>query len=314
MVNDMRSQCPPVAIFGFNRPDCLIQVFERVRMARPKQLFLVLDAPRLKHPDDIHQWESCKKIFEMVDWDCEVHRNFATENLGCRWRMTTGISWVFEHVDRALLLEDDCVPHSDFFRFCGELLERYKDDMRIGMIAGHIAHLERIPCDTSYYFDRFNAIWGWATWRRSWESFDKAMDSWPQFKQKGNLKTALGSNHLTKVVTEIFDDVYVGKRDSWATAWFYSCIHQNLLCIHPAVNLITNVGVVGAHNSGRTRIHFIPSNGISFPLIHPTEVVPSFSDEKAMQRYYSRPSFWKRVVWFAYRTLKKFVIVDMCKK
>ena len=293
-----------VAIFGFNRPDCLAQVFERVKTVKPQKLFLVLDAPRANRMDDIPKVDACKCLLEEVDWDCEVLRNYATENMGCRWRMTTGISWVFEHVDRAILLEDDCVPHIDFFRFCTELLERYKDDMRVGMIAGMLAHFEKTSHTPSYYFDRFNTSCGWATWRRAWETFDKTMESWPRFKQTGNLKSVLGSDNLTKMFMEFFDNVRAGA-NTWATAWFYSCIRQNFLCIHPSVNLITNVGVEGAHNSGRSQIHFIPSDGIVFPLIHPQDVIPSYRDEEAMRRRYGRPSVLKRIGAKIYRMFRQ---------
>ena len=72
----MNSPCPPVMICGFNRPDCLKQVFDRVREAKPTQLFLVLDAPRDEHPEDVEKVAECKKIFEKIDWPCEVVRDY----------------------------------------------------------------------------------------------------------------------------------------------------------------------------------------------------------------------------------------------
>lgn len=293
-----------VAIFGFNRPDCLIQVFNCVRAAKPRRLFLVLDAPRQDHPDDLPKWEACKEIFANVDWPCEVHRNYAKENMDCRWRMTTGISWVFEHVDEAILLEDDCLPHPDFFRFCAELLDRYRQDTRIGMIAGHIAHRIPIQRTESYYFDRFNAIWGWATWRRAWQTFDQHLKEWPRFKHTNNLRTVLGTESLSRSFAGFFDQVYAGKANSWATAWFLSCMRQGFLCIHPADNLITNIGVEGAHNKRQSSFHFVPSNGIHFPLVHPVDYIPSYSDEVVMRQQYTRPHVCVRIVGRLFHLVK----------
>jgi hypothetical protein len=296
-----------VAIFGFNRPDCLVQVFNRVREVKPTKLFLVLDAPRSNRLDDIPKWEACKKIFEGVDWACDVYRNYANENMGCRWRMTTGISWVFEHVEEAILLEDDCVPHIDFFPFCAELLERYRHDSRIGMIAGHQAHLSVVEHETSYYFDRFNTIWGWATWRRAWNTFDSKMDEWPKVRRTTKLKSVFVTKSLTQTFFDYFDAVYEGKVSSWATAWFLSCLRQGYLCIHPCVNLITNIGIVGAHNSERCRFHFVPTEAIQFPLKHPADFIPSEEDEAIMRRRYNRPHIAKRIASDVKRTLKSII-------
>ncbi len=51
-------------------------------------------------------------------------------------RPATGLTWAFEQVDRAIVLEDDCVPDPTFFPFCDEILERYVDDERVMHIAG----------------------------------------------------------------------------------------------------------------------------------------------------------------------------------
>ena len=45
-------------------------------------------------------------------------------------RQYTGFSWVFEKEEQAIILEDDCIPNLDFFRYCDEMLEKYKDDER----------------------------------------------------------------------------------------------------------------------------------------------------------------------------------------
>ena len=72
-----------------------------------------------------------------VDWDCEVHHNYSETNLGCRQRVSSGISWVFEQVEDAIILEDDCLPHPTFFAFCAEMLECYRHDQRVSSISGN---------------------------------------------------------------------------------------------------------------------------------------------------------------------------------
>jgi hypothetical protein len=78
----------------------------------------------------------CREIVTAVDWDCEVLTNFAETNLGCAERVISGLTWAFEQIESAIILEDDCFPGNDFFRFCEALIPRYKDDDRIGLITG----------------------------------------------------------------------------------------------------------------------------------------------------------------------------------
>lgn len=107
----------PVAFFVFNRPAWTARVFEEIRKARPRRLLIVADGPRREHPGDVEQCEKVRAILEQVDWECEVKRNFAGENLGCGKRVSSGLEWVFSEEEEVIILEDDCVPDQTFSRF-----------------------------------------------------------------------------------------------------------------------------------------------------------------------------------------------------
>jgi hypothetical protein len=142
----------PVAFIFFNRPDLTEKVFNRIRKAQPQELFLIADGPRINNSEDERKCFEARKIVDQIDWECEVCRNYSDQNLGCGVRPATGISWVFEHVDRAIILEDDCLPHPSFFNFCDELLERYKYDQRVMQISGTNLQYGNKWTDYSYYF------------------------------------------------------------------------------------------------------------------------------------------------------------------
>ncbi|WP_223209916.1 hypothetical protein [Picosynechococcus sp. NKBG042902] len=105
----------PVAFIIFNRPDLTQIVFNEIRKAQPKQLFVIADGPRT--PEEQEKCQAARDVIKQVDWDCEVFCNYADVNLGCRERVSSGITWVFEQVEEAIILEDDCVPAPSFFRF-----------------------------------------------------------------------------------------------------------------------------------------------------------------------------------------------------
>ena len=121
----------PVAYIIFNRPQHTEQTFAALRENRPAQLFIIADGPRPGHPTDAERCAQVREVVEQVDWPCEVHRHYADLNMGLKQRVSSGLDWVFENVDCAIVLEDDCLAHPDFFRFCDELIERYKSDEEV---------------------------------------------------------------------------------------------------------------------------------------------------------------------------------------
>src|SRR6185295_7470179 len=98
----------PIALFVFNRPALAARVFEAIRRAQPPKLFLVADGPRC--PADELKCEASRALAQQVDWPCEVITNFSETNLGAGLRVASGLDWVFEQNERAIILEDDCLP------------------------------------------------------------------------------------------------------------------------------------------------------------------------------------------------------------
>ena len=168
----------PVVFCVFNRPDVTRQVFEAIRQARPDRLFVVADGPRPDRPEDTAACEEARRIATAVDWDCEVRTNFADTNLGLARRMYSGVSWAFEQTEQAIILEDDCLPNSSFFRFCDELLDRFHDDKRLMSVCGESYQYRKTCAPYSYDFSRYAHCWGWATWRRAWRLYDHTMSHW----------------------------------------------------------------------------------------------------------------------------------------
>ena len=136
----------PVALFFFNRPAYTKLVFSRIREFQPTTLLLIADGPRNER--DLSLCSKARALTDQIDWPCKVLRNFAPRNLGCKQRMSSGLTWVFEQVEEAIILEDDCLPNPSFFPFCSELLARYRTDEKIMHISGSCFLPE--PCTEAF--------------------------------------------------------------------------------------------------------------------------------------------------------------------
>lgn len=129
----------PVAFIVFKRPDTTEKVFEVIRKAKPPKLLVIADGPRAYRPGEAENCAATRAIIERVDWECEVLKNYSDINLGCKQRVSSGLNWLFDLVEEAIILEDDCLPHLSFFRFCQELLTYYRDEQQITSISGQNA-------------------------------------------------------------------------------------------------------------------------------------------------------------------------------
>lgn len=266
----------PVALIIFNRPSTTEKVFAAIRAAKPPKLFLIADAPRSDRPDDVAKCAAVRAIVDQVDWDCEVFQNYAETNLGCRVRPSSGLDWVFANTEEAIILEDDCLPHPSFFRYCDELLEYYRDNQRIMTICGANLQFGRQRTEDSYYFSRFNNCWGWASWRRAWQHFDCEMKLWPQVRDGNWLMDILEDEYSVKVWLDAFEVTYNGKLVTWDFQWIFSAWLQGGLAVLPNVNLISNIGFAGdgTHTLAKaSEYDNMPLEAVEFPLQHPPFII-----------------------------------------
>jgi hypothetical protein len=298
----------PVLFLIFNRPDTTQQVFDEIRKARPVQLFVAADGPRKDRPADYDQCKKAREIIRQVDWECKVFTCFRNENLGCKRAVSSAIDWFFSHVEEGIILEDDCVPDQSFFRFCQELLEKYRDDERIMMISGDNFQFGRNRTDYSYYFSRYYAIWGWATWKRAWSLYDVLMTDWPVYKARKYLIEIYQDKRLVSFFERTMQETYDNHLDTWDIQWTYTCIFNHGLSITPKYNLVSNIGNTGIHTIDPGPFHNMPRETIdTCNMIHPLHVLPDFKKDTLEFNMILKRSIPNKILGFLYQLKKRFI-------
>jgi hypothetical protein len=276
----------PVIFLIFNRPELTSRVFQKIREAQPQKLFVVADGPR--HKTEETACKNARAITEAVDWDCEVYRNYSDTNLGCRSRVSSGITWAFEKVETAIVLEDDCLPHPSFFPYCQALLDYYQDDERIMMISGDNFQDGQWRGSGSYYFSYYPHCWGWATWRRAWKYWEFSPEKWIEFRDEGFLRAICQTRFEQVYWTDIFNTLFLEDRlDSWAYPWTFNCWSQRGLTVLPNVNLISNIGfgLQSTHTSKKNRFANMDAHLLE-NIQHPHFVVRHPKADSYTFRYY----------------------------
>ena len=226
----------------FNRPDTTLKVFEEIRLAKPARLYIASDGPRQDHPDDKLLCSQARSVINSVDWDCELKTFINKKNMGCKDNVSAAITWFFDNEEEGIILEDDCLPANSFFKFCDTLLEKYRNDTRIRHISGCNLQMGKKWGGGTYYFSNRTHIWGWASWKRAWEDYDKNLKKYNNEEIKERLFNIYGDPIVVQSWLEIFYQVKAGKVNSWAYPLDFINFFNNGLVIIPNENLISNIG------------------------------------------------------------------------
>jgi hypothetical protein len=269
----------PVLFLLFNRANTTRAVFEAIRQAQPSRLYVAADGPRLDQRGERERCDRVREIATDVDWPCELRTLFREKHLGCGVAVSDAIDWFFEHEDEGIILEDDCLPDLSFFRFCEELLARYRADRAVMMISGSYPLGKQHTISSSYFFSQRSGIWGWASWQRAWQHYDRKIGIWPELRNtEWLMRLGQGYKDFREFWTEKFDMAYAGKLDTWDYQWDFSIWLQNGLTIMPTKNLVKNIGfgwdATHTKDEGDWRGR-LPLETISFPLEHPPAITPN---------------------------------------
>ena len=263
----------PVAVLMFNRPDLTEKTLARIADSRPSALYLIADGPRPDVPEDAPLCSEVREIAQSMDWDCPVYCNFADTNMGLRERVISGLDWVFDSEERAIVVEDDCFADNSFFPFCTELLDRFTADPRIGIISGNNFLAGKKVSDDSYFFSSDVRIWGWATWARVWKDFraNGAERVWSRSEAR-EISSRLDAPNRRRSLRRMAQISHT--LDTWDVAFVLHCLSKGYLNVVPRVNLVSNVGFGerSTHTKFESFTAEVSNSSIDFPLSHPKEL------------------------------------------
>jgi hypothetical protein len=245
----------PLLLIAWRRPHTLRQVIDAIRPVAPTRLYVACDGPNPERPGEAEKVAATRAVIEHeIDWPCQIERLYFDVNQGCSVGPIRAITWFFEQVEEGIILEDDCVPHPDFFPYCTTLLERYRHDTRVWCISGNNFQNGQWRGDGSYYFSRYTHCWGWASWRRCWQQYDAGLSQWPALRISG----LLGTIFEDQLEPEYWSAIWQRTHEKgvpitwWDYQWMFACLANSGLTALPNRNLVSNVGFGpdGTHTTG----------------------------------------------------------------
>lgn len=232
-----------VLFLVFNRPSTTKKVFETIRQVKPPRLYVAADGPRSEYVGEIERCNEVRKISTTVDWPCQVRTLFRDENLGCKYAVSSAITWFFDNEEEGIVLEDDILSTPDFFLYCEFLLNHYRDNPKVMMISGCNPVSRKYVSNYSYDFSLYTLVWGWASWRRAWNYYDVNMCKWPLFNSNKQLLKLPKVRKVFEVIwRDIYEKTYRNEINTWDYQWFFSIHYNHSYIIIPNINYIKNIG------------------------------------------------------------------------
>lgn len=274
---------PAILLLGFNRPEMMRAQIKAIAPFRPSRVYLAVDGPRPDHPGEVEKCAASSAVLDHPDWPCEVKKLVRTENLGCKRAVEEALDLFFDQEEEGIILEDDCRPGPSFLPYAAELLERYHDDPRVGMVSGNNYYGYISDSDASYRFTKQMYIWGWATWARVWKAYRADQEN-----LSPNAEDIIRRAHLThrgRILYKRYWKSYVQNLDTWDVPLGLWMMGQGFLNAMPRRNLVANVGYEsdeGTHTAGYSydQYLFARAEKLGFPLVHPVSVLRDVSADR----------------------------------
>lgn len=284
----------PVLFITFNRLNSTKLVFSAIRKQAPKKLYISSDGPRNSHPEDEIKIKAIRDYIDnSIDWPCTVKRKYSDANLGCMINPASSISWMLSREEYGIILEDDCIPSLDFFRFCGYLLNKYKNHENVYAITGD--RFSKGNMRYSYGFNHILQPWGWATWRRAWEQYSTKIENPLEINKSAIFKKL--PKRSRDFWIENFLLVHKNGIDAWDYQFIYMLFKHEKYVVFPKENLVKNIGFSeeATHTKSSNDLFCVDVKNIDFPLLDPPRVSLSLKYFWYMNRLYTKRTIYIKI-------------------
>jgi hypothetical protein len=173
-------------------------------------------------------------VYEYPNW---IFPLINSENVGAALNILRSCDWIFSSEKFAVVLEDDCIPSSDFFAFVRDGEKFLCNDGNVYLICGSQFAPSTITKELTS-FSIYPMVWGWATTRDKWNTVSSTMiylgkSKFSFFKFENNDKTFWRAGARR---------AFAGYTEGWDSALVNAIRKLNGKVLVPGSNLVSNIG------------------------------------------------------------------------
>lgn len=274
----------PVALFAYKRLSHLertINSLKKNHLSQNIDLYVFSDgAQKISDIDDVQEVRSYLKSLSGFS---KIKVMESVGNVGLSQSIISGISQVLENYDRVIVIEDDLQLSPYFLTYMNEALNLYQDNPQVASIHGYTLPVKTELPDT--FFLKGADCWGWGTWKRAWDTFEK--DGQLLLDKLNNQKLSWEFDFDGLVGNaQMLKDQIAGKNDSWAIRWHASCFLNNMLTLHPGKSLVKNIGLDGSGQHCPEDLSLDSQIGFENPNIQKIDMIESQQALRIYKQFY----------------------------
>lgn len=240
-----------VLYFCYNREDHLKQSLPNVLRFRDElPLFIFCDGPKDLNDSETGKVKSYLKRVMCDIKNCKII--YREENLGLAKNIIFGVNHVFNlDYDTITVLEDDCVPSSNYFDYMKNALSYYLHHRNVMHVSAFGLPLKSKPTKDSYIAP-YPCSWGWGTWKEKWiecnfhdtEYYNKILSD-KEILEVFNWSGKSFSYFLTLQIR--------GNINSWLIRWYAHIFKNKGVCVWATDSKLYNIGFDG---SGQHKVKY----------------------------------------------------------
>lgn len=288
----------PIVLFIYNRPEHTLRTLEALsqnELADESVLYVFADGAK-ENADEktLKRIEDTKKIVKSKDWCKKIILVESQKNKGLANSIIDGVSKVVKEHGKVIVLEDDLVTSPYFLKYMNDALDIYSSTENVACISGYIYPIQDKVSET--FFLKGADCWGWATWDRAWNIFQKdGKKLLDELKDKSLTKAFDFGNAYP--YTELLEGQISGINNSWAVRWYASAFLKNMYCLYPGTSLVQNIGFDGSgtHSGNSDRWNVKVSDRKL--IVNKIELVQNIEAFEAFRTYFKtlKPSLSYRI-------------------
>ncbi len=240
----------PIVLFVYNRPWHTQQTLEALflnDLADESQLIIYADGAKGNASDEeIEKINEVRSIIRMKSWCKSVEIIESPINKGLANSIIEGVTKIVNHYGKIIVLEDDIVTSESFLIYMNNCLNMYLTDDAVMHVSGYMyptRYNKRLP---NTFFLRSISCWGWGTWSRAWEKFEKNPKQQIELLNKRNLWHAFNVAGSNDSFQKQLEQNETHEINTWAIFWYTTVFLNKGLALFPKTSFVQNIGHDGS--------------------------------------------------------------------
>jgi len=278
----------PIIIFAYNRLnhlDKLLNSLQKNYLFKKSKVIVFSDGP--KNEIDKDKIDSVRDLLKKrLNPQCSeiIESNI---NVGLSRNVIGGLKQVFQTYNSAIILEDDLEVSDYFLDYMNDALNLYENSEKVASISGYMYPIKPKKFSNNYFFLKLIESWGWGTWKRAWNNFEK--DSL-RLKNKIDEKKLANQFNFGSGISyyKMLEDNINGSNDSWAVRWYASIFLKNMYTLFPSKSFVKNIGIDNSGENCNYTTVYDSSINLEYNKLEKNNISELFSDRFLIQAFFKK--------------------------